>query len=102
MKKIKIQGVYTPEAGNFFIDSIAKYVRDNNYPDWHHQLCDIITSEGIAYNYMISRDDTFVERFKEYAAYRAEDFYTSSEVIYKIDERDFQMLVDGHYYWATV
>lgn len=101
MKTIKIQGVYTPEASNFFVDSIAKYVRDNNYPDWHHQLCDIITSEGIAYNYMISRDDNFVDNILSMIDRFPEKYWTSSGVTYRVDNRDFEMLIDGHYYWAT-
>lgn len=102
MNIVKIPGVYTPEAGNFFVDSIAKYVRDNNYPKWCHQLCDICTSDGIAYNYIISRDDKYADIFKEVAACHAEEYWKSSDVIYKVVERDFEMLIDGHYYWATL
>ena len=102
MSIIKIQGVYTEEVGNFFVDSIAKYIRDNNYPNWCHQLCDICTKDGFAYNYIISRDDKWAEGFKEIAAYHAEEYWKSSGVIYKVVNRDFEMLIDGHYYWATL
>jgi uncharacterized UPF0160 family protein len=102
MRTIKIQGVYTKEAGNFFVNSIAKYVRDNNYPNWYHQLCDIITDDGRVFNYIISRDDKHANLFEKIAAYHAEGYWKSSGVIYRVVNTDFEMLIDGHYYWATI
>lgn len=103
MKTIKIQGVYAKEeVGNFFVNSIAKYVRDNNYPEWCCQLCDIIADDGRVFNYIISRDDRHASLFEEVAAYHAEEYWKSSDVIYRVVNTDFEMLIDGHYYWATL
>lgn len=102
MNIVKIQGVYAPEVGNFFVDSIAKYVRDNNYPEWCHQLCDIITDDGRVFNYIISRDDKHADLFSEVVAHHAEECWESFGVIYKVVNTDFEMLIDGHYYWATL
>jgi hypothetical protein len=103
MKTINIQGVYTKEeVGNFFVNSIAKYVRDNNYPEWCCQLCGIIADDGRVFNYIISRDDRHTSLFEEVAAYHAEEYWKSSGVIYRVVNTDFEMLIDGHYYWATL
>lgn len=101
MKAIKIEGVYTPNASNFFVDSIAKYVRDNNYPKWNAQSCDIIAKDRV-FNYIISKDDKYVEEFKTWFEDHPEDFDKSNGVIYQVKYRDFIMLIDGHYYWATI
>jgi len=102
MNIVKIPGVYTPEAGNFFVDSIAKYVRDNNYPKWRTQFCDICTNDGCAFNYIISNDDEYSDLFEEVAEHHPEEYDKSSGVLYKVLYRDFEMLIDGHYYWATL
>ena len=103
MRTIKIQGVYTKEeVGNFFVNSIAKYVRDNNYPEWCCQFCDIIADDDHVFNYIISRDDKHANLFEEVAACHAEEYLKSSGVIYRVVNADFEMLIDGHYYWATL
>lgn len=99
MKTIEIQGVY--EGSNFFVDSFAKYIREHNYPEWVHQLCDVTTKDDIAYNYMVSRDDNFVDNILSMIDRYPEEYWTSSDVTYRVDNRDFEMLIDGHYYWAT-
>lgn len=101
MEAIKIEGVYTPGPHNFFVDSIAKYIRDNNYPNFNAQECIIIAEDGKTYSYIISRDDSHVEEFKVQLEVIPEWFDESSGVYYNVEYRDFVMLIDNHYYWAT-
>ena len=100
MKSIIIPGVYAKETGNFFVNSIAKYIRDNNYPNWCHPWGTLV-GEKESFDYIISRDDSHVDSMKEFIALSPKDYDTSSGVIYQVDYRDFIMLIDGHYYWAT-
>ena len=101
MESIKIKGVYTPGVHNFFVDSIAKYIRDNNYPNFNAQECIIIAKDGTTYNYLISRDDGYADDFKDWIEVHPEWFDISSDVHYEVRYMDFFMLIDGHYYWAT-
>ena len=100
MNVIRIPGVYTPEVSNFFVDSFAKYIRENNYPEWSCQEVEIVGKEAI-FKYLISRDDTSGDSLRELAEVCHEDVDISLGVLYKVYNRDFTMLIDGHYYWAT-
>lgn len=105
MESIKIQGCY--EGNNFIVDSIAKYIRENNYPQLKHQVFDIIPQHKELYdkqtlrlfNYMVSNDDSYVNAFLE----DTEKTYSSLGVLYRVDSGldNFFMVIDGHYYWAT-
>ncbi len=99
MKTIIIAGYN--EGNNYFVDSIAHYVRQNGYPEWDAQSCDIV-GHGRTFNYLISRCDSMGETLTELSDLGCDDVMRSNGVLYKVDDQDFTMLIDGRGYFASL
>lgn len=105
MNKISLEGVY--DGNNFIIDTLAKYIRDNNYPELDKQMFNIVASN---YNrILVSKGDAYLlAGMQSELKMFPEDFLISSDVYYQTDvyyqytDGSFYMLIDNNYYWATI
>lgn len=100
MSTISIQGIH--DGNNFIVDSIAKYVRDNNYPEWAGQFITITTNDGNKFSFIASKGNEYLcNGLKEDLKLFPDKFMNSSGVFYQEDSVSVYMIVDNNYYWAT-
>lgn len=97
---INIQGIH--DGNNFIVDSIAKYVRDNNYPEWAGQFIVITVNDGNKFSFIASKGNEYLcKGFKEDLKMFPDRFLSSSGVFYQEDSWSIYMLIDNYYYWVS-
>ena len=103
MNTINLEGIH--DGNNFIVDTLAKYIRDNNYPELQADEIVITANDVNKYRGLVSQEDKFLEWAKLHRELFPElfprEWRTSSDVCYQCDGRGIYMIIDNHYYWTT-
>lgn len=100
MGVINIQGIH--DGNNFIVDSLARCIRDGNYPEWDEQFITITANDGNKLSLIVSKASKYLyEGISRDLEMFPDKFMNSSEVFYQEDSGSVYMIVDNNYYWAT-
>lgn len=99
MNTINLEGIH--DGNNFIVDTLAKYIRDNNYPELRADEIIIAANAMNKYSYIVSQSDKFFEEAKQHQELFPNKWRTSSGVYYQGDSYAIYMIIDNHYYWTT-
>lgn len=97
---IAISGVH--DGNNFIVDTLAKCIRDNDYPEWAGQFITITINDGNKLSLIVSKASEYLyEGISRDLEMFPDKFLNSSGVFYQEDSGSVYMIVDNSYYWAT-
>lgn len=99
MNVINLEGIH--DGNDFIVDTLAKYIRDNNYPKLQADEIVITANDVNKYSYLVSQGDKFLEEAKIHLDLFPDEWLTSSGVYYQGDSYAIYMIIDNHYYWTT-